>query len=216
MAKGASGTSRDRRRQQGGGSDWTRPYCRVHRALDASLRLIDSTLRTVARCERRVHRLPLKTFRTLRGASAMLRNASTRLRRAERAIAVMNECYRREPSHVDIAPELLSWAAERWEEVTASLQEAEDDVFWLREFVQLGLWAGILTPEPPAERRPRIILAPRPVPVRAFLRLRQSRVVDRIAPILRRRRQTPRPAAVRVPRRSLLGRAPPLASISLL
>jgi hypothetical protein len=214
--QGASGTSRNRRRRQGGGSDWTRPCRRVHRALDASLRLINATLRTVARYERCVHHRPVGTFRNLRGVSAMLRDASTRVRQAERALAVMNECYRREPTDVEIAPEFLSWAAERWQEVAASLQEAEDGVFWLREFVLLGLQTGILTPEPPARRRPRIILAPRPAPVRAFLRLRQPRVVDRITPILRRRRRIPRPASVRVPRRSLLGRAPPLSSISLL
>ncbi|HEX6158791.1 MAG TPA: hypothetical protein VF111_01410, partial [Thermoanaerobaculia bacterium] len=70
--------------------------------------------------------------------------------------------------------------------------------------------------EQPAPRRVRIRVAPRPGAIRAFLLRRQPRVVDRIAPILRRRRRTPRPAAVRVPHRSLLGRAPPLVPISLL
>lgn len=210
----ASGTSRNRRRQRGVGPAWVRSYCRAHRALDASMRLIDSTLRTVARSERCAHRRPIRTSRGLHEVSGWLSDASTQLVRAARELALTTERLRLEPGPVELAPELLAYTAGRCVEVTAWLQVTADDVFSLHKDVLRGLATGSLVPEQPEERRPRIILAPRPVPIRAFLLLRQPRVVDRIAPILRRRRRTPRPAAVRVPRRHLLGRAPPL-SVSL-
>lgn len=195
---------------------WVRPFCRVHRALDASVRLIDSTLRTVARSERCAHRRPVRTSARLLEASGLLREATARLERAAQELAVTNECLRLEPANMDIAPELLFQAAGRWVEVTAALQQAAAGVFTLHDDVLLGVRTGVYVPERPAERRPRIILTPRPAPVRAFLLLRQPRVVERIAPLLRRRRRTPRPASIRVPRRSLLGRAPPRFEISLL
>jgi hypothetical protein len=76
-----------------------------------------------------------------------------------------------------------------------------------------GLSTGELVPERPSDGRPRIILTPRALFVRAFLVTRQPRVSDRITPVLLRRRRTPRPAEVRVPRRNLQGRAPPLSLI---
>jgi Tfp pilus assembly protein PilX len=211
--QGASGTSRNRRRQQGGMPAWMRPFCRASRALDASIRLIGATERTVARSERCAHRLPVRTSRTLQEASARLRDAQARLVRAAQELAAANECLVREPDETELVPELLVHNAQRCLEITVWLQETADGLFSLHEDVLLGLETGTLVPEPeqPAERRrPRIILAPRPASMRAFLLLRQPRVVDRIAPILRRRRRTPRPAALQVPQPSLLGRAPPL------
>lgn len=215
-AQATGGTPRDRRRQRGGGEAWVRPFCRVHRSLDASLRLIDSTIRTMMRSERCAARRPVHASRNLHQASAQLIDASARLARAARALAETNQCLRHEPEQSAIVPELLEQATERFIDVAGWLQETTNFVSKLHEDVLQGLATGELVPERPAERRPRIRLAPRPAPVRAFLRLRQPRVVDRITPILRRRRRTPRPAAVRVPRRSLLGRAPPLVPISLL
>jgi hypothetical protein len=122
----------------------------------------------------------------------------------------------REPDETELVPELLVHNAQRCLEITAWLQQTADGLCSLREGVLLGLQTGTLVPERPAERRPRIVVAPRPSPIRAFLLRRQPRVVDRIAPILRRRRRTPRPAALQVPQPSLLGRAPPLVSTSLL
>ncbi|HEY0157643.1 MAG TPA: hypothetical protein VGF28_10200 [Thermoanaerobaculia bacterium] len=205
-----------KRATRGDRPSWVRPFCRVHRALDASVRLIDSTMRTVARSERCAHRRPVRTSARLLEASGLLREATARLKRAAEQLAVTNECLRLEPANMDIVPELLFHAAGRWVEVTAALQQAAAGVFSLHDDVLLGVQTGVYVPERPAERRPRIILAPRPAPVRAFLLLRQPRVVERIAPLLRRRRRTPRPASIRVPRRSLLGRAPPGFEISLL
>jgi hypothetical protein len=178
------------------------------------VRLIGATLRTVAGSERCAHRRPIRTSRNLHQASALLVDASARLARAARELAETNECVAREPERATAVPDMLVHATERWMEVAILLQRASIDVSSLHEEVLLGLATGALVPERPAGRRPRIVLAPRPVSaIRAFLLLRQVRVVDRIAPLLRRRRRTPRPAAVRVPRRNLLGRAPPLFPI---
>jgi hypothetical protein len=205
----ASGTSRNRRRQQGGMPAWVRPFCRASRALDASVRLIGSTLRTVARSERCAHRRPVRTSRTLQEASARLLDAHARLARAARELAISHESLTPEEKEEALVPELLVHNAERCVELTAWLEETADGLFSLHENVLHGLQRGTLVPERPAERRRRIFLAPRHVFVRAFLLRRQARVVDRIAPILRRRRRTPRPASIRVPQRNLLGRAPP-------
>jgi hypothetical protein len=140
------------------------------------------------------------------------------MRRAAEALAETNACIAREPDPGSVLPGMLARATEQWIDVEGWLQQTADDVSMLQEDVLLALRVGLFVPEPerPAGRRPRIRLEPRSVPIRAFLLLRQPRVVDRIAPILRRRQRTPRPAAVRVPRRSLLGRAPPLFLLSLL
>jgi hypothetical protein len=188
-----------------------RPWCRATRAIEASIRLINSTLRTMERTERCAHRRPVSASRNLHEASGRLVDASARLTRAAQELVATNECLRREPDETMLVPELLAHTTERWLETMTWLREAADGVFSLHEDVLLGLETGVLVPEQPAaKRRPRIILAPRPVAMRAFLLHRQPRVVDRIAAILRRRRRTPRPASVRVPRRNLLGRAPPL------
>ncbi len=208
--QGASGTSRNRRRKQVGVPTWARPFCRASRAIDASIRLIHSTVHTVARSERCAHRRPVRTSRTLQEASARLLDARARLVRAAQELAAANECLVREPDETGLVSELLVHNAQRCGEINAWLQETADGVVSLHEDVLRGLQTGTLVPERPAERRPRIALSPRPVSMRAFLRLRQPRVVERIAPILRRRRRTPRPASLRVPQRSLLGRAPPL------
>ncbi|HYK02926.1 MAG TPA: hypothetical protein VE974_14290 [Thermoanaerobaculia bacterium] len=198
-----------RRRQQDRLPAWMRPFCRAARALDASIRLIGATERTVARSERCAHRRPIRTSRTLQEASARLREAHARLVRAAQELAISHESLGPEEKEAALVPELLVHNAVRCLEITAWLQKTADGLFSLHENVLLGLQSGTLVPEQPAERRPRIKLARRPVPLRAFLLRRQARVVDRIAPILRRRRRTPRPAAVRAPQRSLRGRAPP-------
>ncbi len=217
-AQKTHGTSRNRRRPQDGGPAWFRPYCRAQRAITASIRLIGSTLRTVRGSARCAHRRPVGTSRDLRAASGLLVHASAYMRRAAEAIAEANASIAGEPDTASAVPNLLVHATERLIEVDEWLQQTADDVSMLQEDVLLALRVGLFVPEPerPAGRRPRIRLTPRPVPIRAFLLLRQPRVVDRIAPILSRRRRTPRPAAVRVPRRSLLGRAPPLFPLSLL
>jgi len=214
VPKGATGKCRDRRRPQGWRRlAWVRPLRRAQRALDACVGLIDSALRRGAAWERCADRTPIRASRGLHHASGQLVDASARLARAANALAETNECIAREPERAFFAPELLIGVTERWVEVARRLNEIADDVFLVHENVLSGLEAGTLIPEPEPVRRPRIVLVPRPAPVRAFLRARLPRVTDRIASILRRRRRTPRPAALRVPRRSVLGRAPPLSPV---
>jgi hypothetical protein len=157
----SSGSSRNRRRQQGGMPAWVRPFCRASRALEASIRLIGATERTVARSERCAHRRPLRTSRTLQEASARLLDAHARLVRAARELAISHESLTAEEKDEVLVPELLVHNAERCVEITAWLAETADGVFSLHENVLLGLQTGALVPEQPAERRRRISLAPR-------------------------------------------------------
>jgi hypothetical protein len=211
--EGATGTCRDRRRPQGERRGWVRPFFRANRALDASLRLIGSTLRTIAAAERTVHRRPVRVSRNLQDASELLATATVRLGWAARNLAELTGCAAGDSATAQQVPEMVVNATARWVWTAARLAEAANDVFAMHGGVLQGLQTGALVPERPADRRPRVVLTPRPAPVRAFLRLRQPRVRDRIAPLLLRRRRTPRPAALRVPRRSVMGRAPPLFSV---
>ena len=212
--KGATGACRDRRRPQGERRPaWVRPFERANRALRASARLINSSIIAAARSQRGAHRRPIRSSQDLLAVGARLVTASARLVRAAEEIAETNECIGREPERAGGAPELLIQTTERWVFTTQCLSTAAGEIFALHATVLHGLETGTLVPERPAERRPRIILAPRPVPVRAFLRARRRRATDRISPVLQRRRRTPRPAAVKVPRRTSQGRAPPLFSV---
>lgn len=208
--EGASGTCRDRRRSNGERRRWVRPLFRANDAMYASMRLIGSTLRAVSVAKRAAHRRPVQASRDLWNASGRLVTASLRLMKAAENIAEMTRCAGREPETALEVPEIVVMQTERWVYMSAWLTETANDVFALHRSVLDGLETGTLVPERPADRRPRIVLAPRPVPVRAFLLVRQPRVGDRIAPLLLRRRRIPRPAALRVPRRHLRGRAPPL------
>jgi hypothetical protein len=138
--------------------------------------------------------------------------ASLRLIDARRELAEASEALRREPKQQSgEAPELLDLAAERCQAVAKYIPIAVNEVVLAQVGVLGGLSTGELVPERPSDDRPRIVITPRPLFVRAFLVTRQPRVSDRITPVLLRRRRTPRPAEVRVPRRNLQGRAPPLS-----
>jgi len=208
----ATGTCRDRRRPQGPRrAAWVRPLRRLHRTLDSSFRLISSTLLAADACQRRAQRRPVRASLELYEASEMLERAASRLQWVANDLAEVNACIAREPEKAANVPELLVMATARWVFLAGWLQESSDKVVALQHDILEGVQTGAIVPERVGDSRPRIVLAPRPVPIRAFLLRRQHRVVDRIAPLLRRRRRTPRPAALRVPRRSILGRAPPLS-----
>jgi len=212
--KGATGTCRDRRRPQGERRPaWVRPFERVHRALDASERWINSSIRTAVRSGRCAHRRPIGSSQSLFEAETRLVTASARLTRAALQLAEANECIARDPESAAGATELLAEAMERWIFTARQLSELADHMFALHDKVLEGLESGAFPPELPPGRRPRIILAPRPVPIRAFLAARRSRVTDRISAVLRRRRRTPRPAALSVPPRTAQGRAPPFSPL---
>lgn len=177
------------------------------------MRLLDSSVRSAVRSQRCAHRRPIRSSLNLHEVEARLATASVRLSRAAQALAETRACIAREPERAGEAPELLVRATARWIMTARQLDQAANEVFALHEEVLDGLASGTLVPEPPAARRPRIILAPRPVPVRAFLAARQPRVTDRISPLLQRRRRTPGPAALSVPPPTSQGRAPPFSPI---
>lgn len=212
--KPAPGERRNHRRRDSGRQAWERPMRSFERAVYASWRLIDSSVRIVRRCDSTAHRRPIRASRQLETASSRLTVAHGRLASAAAHLAKTTRCMAREPELPRLAPVLAVESAQRLAYAIDSLAQASRNVDTMQENLLVALESGVIRPEPlPALRRIR--LTPPPAPVRTFLLVRQPRVIDRIAPVLRRRRRTPRPAEVRVPRRSLLGRAPPLVSIAL-
>ncbi len=216
--KGATGTCRKRRRQQGARRpEWVRPFRKAQRALDSAVRLIEATMATVAAFERCVDRRPARTAQRLTGGTRQLAAAGRRVVRASRELAAVTECLERAPElATSEVPELVELASERCQAVSDYLQYVTGEVALRQVVVFAGLACGELVPEHPSDSRPRIVVAPRPVPVRAFLEVRRPRVSDRISAILQRRRRTPRPAALTVPQRTSQGRAPPLSSTAAL
>lgn len=216
--KGAvGGTCRRNRRRSPSARrpGWVRPYRRAQRAIDSAASVIFSTFDTVEGAGRCVERHPLRTARRLTSAVRRMTAASLRLIDARRELAAANEALGRAPeSQNGDAPELMELAAERCQAVATYIPIAVHEVLSAQLDVLAGLATGELVPERASGSRPRIVLTPRPLFVRAFLTVRKPRVADRIQPILLRRRRTPPPAEVRVPRRSLRGRAPPLSSTS--
>jgi hypothetical protein len=212
--KGASGVCREGRRPEGERrAGWVRPFKRVQRALDASVRLLNAGLATAAKSGRGMTRRPLDSSRKLQHAEGRLALASARLAYAARELAATAACLQAEPEAAADAPVLLMEATQRWMATSQSLNLAAGTIYTFHENVLQGLRSGVLVPERENDRRPRIILAPRPTFIRAFLAARQPRVRDRISVVLNRRRRASRPVAVRVPRRASQGRAPPLSSI---
>ena len=210
--QGAGGTCRPSRRGGTRGPEWVRPYRRAQRALDSAASLISSTIHMVMDAGRCAKRRPLRTARRLTSAAREMKVASLRLIHAQRELAAASEALGRIPERQGgDAPELMELAAARCQAVAKYLPIAVSAVVIARVDVLGGLGTGELVPERPSDSRPRIVITPRPLFVRAFLVIRQPRVSDRITPVLLRRRRTPRPAEVRVPRRTLQGRAPPVS-----
>lgn len=213
--KGAAGgrCRPSRRPERARGPEWVRPYRRAQRALDSAASLIVSTIHTVADAGRCAERRPVRTARRLNGAMRGMTVAALRLLDARRQLAQASEALGREPDQQSgDAPELMEMAAARCRAVAEYIPFAVNEAVFAQVEVLSGLGRGELVPERPSDGRRRIVITPRPVFVRAFLAVRQPRVSDRIGPVLLRRRRTPCPAEVRVPRRNLQGRAPPLSS----
>jgi hypothetical protein len=159
-------------------------------------------------------RRPVRTARRLNGAMREMKAASLRLLDARRELAAAGQALDREPEQQrGDAPELMELVAERCRAVAKYIPIVVNGAVIAQVDVLGGLSTGQLVPERPSDARPRIVITPRALFVRAFLVTRQPRVSDRITPVLLRRRRTPRPAEVRVPRRNLQGRAPPLSLI---
>ena len=210
--KGAAGGTCRPSRRGTRGPEWVRPYRRAQRALDSAASLIFSTIHTVMNAGRCAKRRPIRTARRLTGAAREMKVASLRLLHARRELAAASEALGRVPERqCGDAPELMELAAARCQAVAQYIPIAVQGVVIAQVDVLGGLGTGELVPERPSDGRPRIVITPRPLFVRAFLVTRQPRVSDRIQPVLLRRRRTRRPAEVRVPRRNLQGRAPPLS-----
>ena len=203
---------RKRRRQRGARPEWVRPYRSAQCKIDSAVRLIQAAMAVVVGFEGNVDRRPVTLSRKLTDGTRWLAAAHLRLLRASAEILEAMECVGRAPvAATDDAPVIVELALERWEAVSAYLRHAIDEVALRQLVVTSGLICGELVAEHPSDSRPRIVLAPRPAPVRAFLRARLPRVADRISALLSRRRRTPRPAALTVPPRTSQGRAPPFS-----
>ena len=216
-ARAPKGAGREGRRSSAGarGLEWVRFYQRAQRALDNSASLIFSTVYAVVDAGRCAERRPLGSARKLTCALRQMVVASTKVAFAKFDLAAAAEALARVPEALrGDALELLELAVERCRAVEEHISIATGEVLLGASEVMAGIATGELVPEKDPSVGPprRIILAPRPLFVRAFLASRQARVADRIRPILLRRRRTLRPAEVRVPRRNLRGRAPPFSS----
>ena len=209
----AGGVCRRPRRADQQRAEWVRPYKRAQRALDASKSLILTAFHTVVYAGRCGENRPLQVVKRLDRGRHDLSTAAARLAAAKGELARARECLLAAPQHLaGDAREYLAMAAERCEQVdkyilliALELMEAQTDVL-------ARLMTGEYMPEPPDPGRPRIVIKPRLAAIRAFLSSRLPRVSERITPLLLRRRRTPRPAEVRVPKRAVLGRAPPFSS----
>ncbi|HEX7153343.1 MAG TPA: hypothetical protein VF618_17790 [Thermoanaerobaculia bacterium] len=195
---------------------WVRSMRRAQRALDSSRRLITAALRTAAKSERSAGWLPIRSSKSLEHAEARMRVAASRLAIVSEALDEWTACVVREPESGAGAPVAMLATTTRWFQMLVALNEASGTVFSMHENVLAGLKSGALVPENEARRPLTITLTPRPTAIRPFLTVLTPRVGDRISVLLKRRRRAPRPAAVKVPRRTSQGRAPPLSSICLL
>lgn len=209
-----------RRGQAPRGKEWVRPYKRAQRVLDDAASAIIATVRRVVDAGCCASR-PVRSTRILLAALRQVTVASKQYVEAQRCLAEAAEALEHTPPELrdGDASRLLGLAVERSQTVRHYLDVAAHEVLLGHVEIARGVAAGEVVPEDPSEDRPRrrvIVLTPRPLFVRAFLAARrQPRVGDRIAPVLRRRRRTPLPAEVRVPRRNLRGRAPPCSACSL-
>ncbi|HEX6101257.1 MAG TPA: hypothetical protein VF432_33380 [Thermoanaerobaculia bacterium] len=179
--------------------------------------MLEATVRSIADSRECAGRRPVRASRHLVAAQDCLVAVSVCLARAAHALAATNACLGRDPEGGDGAPELIVRETLRWISVADRVTGLAEQVASMHDDVRDGIVSGALVPEPDfAVRRPRIVLAPRPAPVRAFLRARQPRVMDRIAVLLlRRRRADDRLPAQDIPPRTCRGRAPPASPIAL-
>lgn len=210
-----------RRRGAPAGKEWVRPFKRTHRLLDNAASMLVQSVHTVvdAGC---CARFPIRSSKKLVRALHQVTVAARQYAEAECFLIEATEAFEHAPPELldGKAAELLEMATERCHAVRQYIHVAAQEVLLGHAEITGGVASGELVPEDPSqelsEDRPRrrvIVITPRPLFVRAFLAARrQPRVGDRIAPVLRRRRRTLLPAEVRVPRRNLLGRAPPLSS----
>lgn len=198
------------------GKEWIRPYKLAQRALDNAASMLISSVRTVADAGGCAGR-PIESTRKLIRALRQAHVAAEQYAEAKHYLTAAADAFARTPPELRScdAPELLELAAERCETVHRYLHVAANEVVLGQTEIFHGVESGEVLPEDPSGNRPRrrvIVIRHNPLFVRTFLAVRRQRAADRIAPLLQRRRRTRLPAEVRVPKRSLRGRAPPLSS----
>ena len=212
-----SGTGRTpRQRGAAPGKEWVQPYRRAQRKLDDAASLIIASVWTVADAGCDYHQ-PGRSRRKLGRALHEAAVASVKHAEAEQYLLEAVAAVEHAPPELldDDAAELVEMATERFQTVSQYISVAVNQVVLGHEQILQGIESGEIAPEDLVldDRPRRRVIRHNPLFVRAFLSARrQPRVGDRITPILRRRRRTLLPAEVRVPRRHLLGRAPPLSS----
>lgn len=198
---------------------WVRPLRRLRRALDASFRLIDSTQRAVEVSEQFAAKRPVRASRALRRASDRLIEANVRIDVALRGVLHTDGCIRLAPERAIAARELLDTATCRLLEAVEQHRVVLSELQELDARLTASLEQGLVQPErehPSADRRPRIVIVPRPVLARPFLTYRRSTARDRIASVPLRRRPKAPVATGDAPRQISRGRAPPLSATCLL
>ncbi len=217
LSIGASGTCRISRRRGEAprGQEWVRPYKLAQRKLDNAASMIISSVRTVADaggCADRPIESTRKLIRALRQATV----AAEQHAEAEHYLTEAAEAFAHTPPELRSgdAPALLEMAAERCETVHRYIHVAAGEIVLGQTEIFHGIESGEVVSEDSSASRPRrrIVIRHNPLFVRTFLAARRQRAADRITPLLQRRRRTRLPAEVRVPKRSLRGRAPPLSS----
>lgn len=212
-----------RRRGAPRGQEWIRPYRQAQRILDDAASMVIASVRTVADAGCCADR-PIRSTKKLIRALCHVHVAVKQYARAERYLIEAADAFDSTPPELQDGngPELLEMAAERCQTVQHYIYVAANEVALVHTEILNAVASGELVPADPQELarelsgdrpRRRVIPHRRPLFVRAFLAAqREPRIGDRITPLLRRRRRTLLPAEVRVPRRNLLGRAPPLSS----
>lgn len=99
---------RDRRRS------WIRPFRRMRRATDVTLRLIESSRRAIDACETLAAEHPLRASRQMDQVSGWLAEASQQLVRGAKAFSDANDQVARVPAYAGGAPRLLIVATAQW------------------------------------------------------------------------------------------------------
>ena len=198
---------RDRRRS------WIRPFRRMRRSIDVTLRLIDTSRRAIDACETLAAEHPLRACRQMDQVSGWLAEASEQLGRGAKAFGEANDQVARVPAYAAGAPRLLILATARWIDAAAKLamlsNRLDDSSSALLDYVKGGtapLDLAELLPNPgPAPKRISFVVRR---PSLKFLSTENRRVFC----IHVRRQRSARVTVAEAPRRVVRGRAPPFVS----
>jgi hypothetical protein len=198
---------RDRRRS------WIRPFRRMRRATDVTLRLIESSCRAIDACETIAAEHPLRASRQMDQVSGWLVEASKQLGQGARELSATFDHLESAPFFAGDAPRLLTVAMFRWVDAATRLatlsNRLDDSSAALVDYVKGGnapLDLEELFPKPaPAPRRISFIVRR---PSLKFLSCENKRVFC----IHVRRQRSARLTVAEAPRRIFRGRAPPFIS----